>query len=693
MNPTSSPESPARSPRNPARRSVRSAAAWAAALLALYAVGVGLRRHVVRAQSPEPGEVAPFALESALQYRLIRRVFTGEGIPRHDPKIQVPEGIRTWAVDTTGAEVAVGHLARLFPRHLTLTQRIRWIHVLWFCLGIPMLAAWIRRETGSAAGGLTAGLLYATATASVIRSSGLEISHENMALPLLVAHLWAEAVAAARRRAGTAGTAASIASGLTLALALFLWDLVQFYTVVWALVRLGAWLHRPAGFRNPRVRHDLAVWTLLALAGAASPYLRTHGFLLSPTLLAGYGVAVGTAFSSRAAGRPAGGRAVAARILALAPFLALALPASGAYRESYGHFAELLWAKLRFLNRKPADPSELSFYARIMWTPALHSATVHLTAWLFPAFLGLTSGAAVVWFWPRAMGRAPGHTRYRFPVALFALSVAAYVLFVRFHVFVALFGSAVAGWTMARLAVPVRRATRVALALVAVTVAVETGFLLAYAGQWRRTGVEHEHLQSLAAWLRRHADGQPVLAPFGVSGTVLAYGQSPILLHPKFEAPDIRRRVETYGRLLFGRDEDALRDWAQDHGAVYLVVEAGQFEGAPEYQMRYFVDALEFSPDRLAWRLEQMDGSLELFRLLWTNPRYRVYRIARTDDEETWWYRRGAAWDALAEGRLDEAEGHAQQALQIRPSDVESLRVIARVTSLRRAGFRGDERP
>ena len=36
-------------------------------------------------------------------------------------------------------------------------ERIRWIEVAWFCLGIPLLALWIRRLTGA----WTAGLLAA----------------------------------------------------------------------------------------------------------------------------------------------------------------------------------------------------------------------------------------------------------------------------------------------------------------------------------------------------------------------------------------------------------------------------------------------------------------------------------------------------------------------------------------------------
>ena len=79
----------------------------------------------------------------------------------------------------------------------------------------------------------------------------------------------------------------------------------------------------------------------------------------------------------------------------------------------------------------------------------------------------------------------------------------------------------------------------------------------------------------------------PVLANFQTSGFVLAYGQCPIVLHPKFESPGIREKVEQYGLQMFKGTERSLRNWADRSGACYLVYSLGEFAtSAPELQMR-----------------------------------------------------------------------------------------------------------
>ncbi len=166
------------------------------------------------------------------------------------------------------------------------------------------------------------------------------------------------------------------------------------------------------------------------------------------------------------------------------------------------------------------------------------------------------------------------------------------------------------------------------------------------------------------------------------------------MLHPKFENPVIRERVRQYGTLLFGAGEEPLRAWAEERGARYLVYALGNFsDHAPEYQMRYMVDRLDPPPNAPARRFEFEPEKAEGFRFLWGNAKYRVFRVRRSDDEEEWLFRRGAARDAFVEGRLNEAEQHAEQALQIRPDDAGTWQVIRRIMALRRAGFSGGDEP
>ncbi len=60
------------------------------------------------------------------------------------------------------------------------------------------------------------------------------------------------------------------------------------------------------------------------------------------------------------------------------------------YASNYSHFAEVMKAKLEFFNVKPADPAKLSYDARMLWTPSMHSATWDILISFFPSlFFGL----------------------------------------------------------------------------------------------------------------------------------------------------------------------------------------------------------------------------------------------------------------------------------------------------------------
>jgi hypothetical protein len=56
------------------------------------------------------------------------------------------------------------------------------------------------------------------------------------------------------------------------------------------------------------------------------------------------------------------------------------------YVSHYSHFSELTRAKIKFHNVKPRDPDLLSYDARMMWTPAMHSADWKILTTFFPSF-------------------------------------------------------------------------------------------------------------------------------------------------------------------------------------------------------------------------------------------------------------------------------------------------------------------
>ena len=659
-------------------------------LCVLYGVGVGTRRQVLTAQYRHHGHIVPFTLESALHFRRVQQIIDLGALPEHDPDVFYPEGVNTRETYSVGSEYLHAGVAPLLPESIPLTDRVRWVDVAWFCLGIPCMALWIGGWLRSATAGGVAAFVYAVSIAGVIRSTGQELSRENVALPLLIGHLAADGFAE-RAASRTAFGAYAVLSSALLAGAIMTWDLIQYYVALWMLL---SWFRVVRGSLRLPGRGGV-LWCCqfagLVLAGAANPYLRTHGFLGSPVMLLGCGILLVIGWVRIMGATPVPGNTSRARGMVLAAAVSAIPLAAGLWLipiegGSYGHFGELLWAKLRFLNIKPEDPALLSFNQRIMWVPALHSANIGLTITLFPANMVLSIIGCVVLWRDRRFRTDPRFTQLLF---FATVSLFSFCFFVRFHVFLALFVSGILGafaaWALAcdgwkRWSV---------LSLLATGIVVEAGQVLAHPEQWGRPGVYYREMEELTDWLRDHVQPAAVLANFGASSAVLAYGGCPVLLHPKFENEAIRNRVREYGEQLFRGSEESFRNWADWHGAGYYIYGLGEFsQRAPAtLQMRYFVDALDPPSDVPARRFEADPEGLQDFRLVWQNRKYRVFRIRTAADQLE-----AVSWSHAAEtefqhGNLDGAESNAMEALTLDPRNELALKIIGHVSRLREQGF------
>lgn len=653
-----------------------------ASLVLLFAIGLGVRRHVYTAQVKTVGESLPFTLESALSFRRVEQVVENGRLPDRDPDLEFPSGVVVNETDTVGDEYVYAALARIVPGRMDLQERVRWIEASWFCLGIPLMALWLWWWKRSRWGAAIAALFYAVAASSVIRSTGQEISHENFALPLLIGHLAFLSLATSSRRFWPA-----VVSAVLLAAALATWDMVQYYV----LIRTIALMLLLAFGRTPTP--GWCAWALQAVAlgvmGAVHPYLRAHGFLLSPPVLLVVGMVAAAAvqrLAARGACRAAWGKPAAVLAIALLPVVTGWL-VPNPYQDAYGHFGELLAAKIRFLNHKPADPATLTFDQRIMWVPALNSADWHLTVRWFPAILPLTLIAVLV-FLRRSINQSDPEIIQLLSFGV--VSFAAFGLFVRFHVFAAIFAAALLGlWAARQSARPVLLRVFVLMLLMAGVVVEAAQVLYKPAERWGRF-VYYRELKELCSWLRRYASPEPVLANFGVSAAALEYGKCPILLHPKFESPGIRNRVREFGEHLFKGSEKSFRQWAEQQGAQYYIHGVGEFSTiAPELQMRYFVNAMDPSPRSAARLFESAPESMTEFQFLWGNRKYRVYKIRTARDASVVARLNREAAEALERGDLDRAEDRAVGVLMMRPDDVRAQDLLRHVGSLRDQGFGG----
>ncbi|MBI2440132.1 MAG: hypothetical protein HYV35_02050 [Lentisphaerae bacterium] len=644
-------------------------------LSALFAAGLTIRRVVLSTQFAQYGRPLPFNLESALEFRYVRMLFETGRIPYRDKAIQAPEGVVVRATYTLGAEYVYAALARLLPDTLPLDERVRWIAVAWFCLGIPLLSIWLWAWTRSLWAGGLAGAYYAVALSAVMRSTGQELHHENFALPLLIAYL---ALAALAGRAAGRGAFLLLAllAALALACAAATWDLIQYYLIVWAVVHYARFVYGEY-FRAERRR--LAWWlTLLALGGAGvlNPYLRAHAFLASYAMLLVYGVALGL-LAERLLARP-----LARALLPLLPVVAGVIFLS-AYGETYNHFLSLLWAKLRFFDHKPADPALLTFDQRILWTPPLNSATFLLTARLFPATLPLFLLAGTIAFFHSRKHPDPEINRL---LAFTIVTFLTFLLFVRFHVFLILGLAALLGWLGYWVFIKRSLWRWLVLVLLFFGLGVEAAQVLRNPVRWGSWPGYLREKQELVQWLRANTAGGIVLANFGLSAFLLTYADCPIVLHPKFESPVIRERVRAYGETLFTADEQALRAWMEPLRVPYYVYARGEFADVqPESQMRYFVNALNPPVFAAARLFEERPDEGRYFRLLWENAKYRVFRVITRADERMARRLAAEAAQALRGGRVAEAEGKGSQALMYDPQNTNAMQVLLHAQE-RRAG-------
>lgn len=651
-------------------------------MILLYAAGVGLRRGVLHAQFEKIGRDLPFTLESVLHADRIATVYRTGSLPALDRKLEYPHGVENWKTYSLGSEYVYAVLCRILPDAISLRDRIRWVESIWFCLGIPLMILWVWLWWRSLGGALVAGAFYAFPLASVIRSTGQEVSRENFALPILMAHLALD-MAALKAKGRRPFVAYALGSGFCLGLAIMSWDLIQFYVGLWFVYSV----YRLGRGELQRGTREAVLWRIqfvcVTVACLIHPYLRSHCVILSPMMLAGFGILAGS-FLVSPSRAVRGWRLTAAGLALAAAFGGWCL--GGAFSEHYGHFGELLSAKIVHLNQKPVDPALLTFNQRIMWVPALHSANMLLTFQLFPAtlVLGIVSGLILL-----------SQSRYRsdpcFVQLLFfcALTVGTFCLFVRFHVFAAVFLAALLGAGAAWASVLEKWPHYVLVILLGAGIVVEAGHVISEPERWGRTGFYYREQEELVKWLEENVAPEPVLAAFGTSAAIAARAGCPVLLHPKFETSRIRERVREYGEHLFKGTEESFRDWADREGAAYYVYGLGEFYDAPSsipYQMRYFVDAVEPVPNSPALRFEG-DDSLAYFSPVWENRKYRVYRIRTAADESESRAMGHMAERAFQQGDLDGAESTAIEALTLNPSNEKALKVLGHVTQLREAGF------
>lgn len=549
-----------------------------------------------------------FSTEGALQFRYARMIARGESIPAHDPKVQWPEGVDPSRTLCLGLEHAAGWSYRFLspvfgrpPEHV------------WFAFfphvvsSLGVVAAYVAGAAvwGGALAGLLAAALYAFSLATVARAIGA-FGHEDFALPF-----YFMAVALLLRvAAGRGGARTGAVAALLLAIALGSWHFSRFaHTLLAVALALGA-LSSPRAER-PRILRALA-WCM-------------------------------------------GGALVAAVLFPVVrePWLVLLHAKKTPGESAYGHVYALLLDKIRFLGRKPADPSLLTPDARSLWIEDFASPSTYLVVVMFgaPAIVG----AFAAWRVRRA-ARAAGARRPETAgdvreasgallvlAFLLLLSIVSFALVKRLLVLTGFFlsawagGAALAAWDEKR-----RRLRFAAAVLLAGVLIFEAHEILHHGRDTAATrfvrGVFpkrgelalpnwHASDEGLVDWARRHAGGgDAFVARLSTSAMLLAYADRAVVLHPKFEVPGVRGRNRAFDEALY-TSEEALWRFCREHSARYYVHEARlALDRGPDSE-RYVGCAMRLAKTSAAFRLQFAPSVSPHFRPMYRNPAYAVFEV------------------------------------------------------------------
>lgn len=554
----------------------------AAALLGVFAlfflsVDLRLRRATQTPRWDAADGTGYYRAESAFQFRYAGLAARG-ALPALDKDAQWPEGVDTRRETTTVMERATGLAWRLWPGR---KPDLRWFVVCWvaFVSSLSLLAffAAALRLSGDPPLALAASAAYGLSWAAQANVAGT-YGFEGFALPAM--HLGFAASLAALDRAKKDPVPWAFASAAALGLAMASWHFARLYVL--SLLAALAWVALRAARDADAVKR--ARLAAIAAAGGA-----LAAMLAAP------------------AARPGGG-------------------------SSLAHAWAMLGEKLVRLLVKPADPALLSTDARLLWTGPFDSPE--------PAFVMFCAFPLALVALPRLLSRGKagdvpaGSAAWTLADAMTALYAFASLLVSRLIPMLAFFGAL---WAL-RLA-PGRR--RLALWLFWGVAALESFKLLAPASplnpaMWLSAPLarlEHgvpaafRHERSLLAWLSAHAGpGRPALAGIGVSGSILAYAGTPVVIHPKFEAAGIRRKAAEYLSALTS-DERTFLDFCARNEVRFVVHATADLLDETKSGTRYLSGRRALNVNMPLYLFHFRPEGLAGLRLVYENPDFRVFSV------------------------------------------------------------------
>ncbi len=605
-------------------------------------------RELARVRQQTGADFAPYFVESSIMHDYARDVASGKGIPEYDSQLgpmstvplshQMSLGLEYYLGWTYKLKNMIFGQPKLTPKdtvyeddpHFTNFSR----HALrfWFCLAGGFLLLWLIALRCPWYFALTGVLLHTVSPAAIARYTGQDILRGNFALTFIVATFMLGAWIMRKN-----SPVKLILAALTAYCAAAFWDVSQLWFSLWAIAEIIRLLVI-GKFSKRRVALWTTLYIALGLAAITVPYCRAHKLLLSPMLML-FIPALLTAgwFSIKSK--------IKGRIALLAGIVVFFLIWKGAtsyigYAEAYSHFNELVKAKIAFHNVKPVDPLKLSFEARYLWVPALHSATTVITMRLFPGSLlclALLLSSTLIFKRYRRHLRLKILPYLYLPLLLAVCAFVIYIFMVRYHVFAILFGCVTIP-LLAQCIVEATKKPRLIGGLVALLLILCFWAEIDKDIQLQRSYPEKmlRATAELIKWFRtQHLQDRVVLARMTLSPLLKNYCGAAIVLQPKFELKNTRQLVHDYIMIMYRGNEKMLAQFCMKYKIEYIVFDVNDgFDDTHKFSLPYMAGVKKIGKQAPAYLLRTQPLGLKYFYRVKppidckaASDRYMVYRF------------------------------------------------------------------
>jgi len=546
-----------------------------------------------------------FWTEGAFQYKIAKLLaFTG-GIPTHYSDAQYPEGLEIKKKITVLMESISGYIYRTFvpkniPFHLFLAVFICF-YSSFSIFPVYLLSAllWNNRFSG-----LLSSLFYATTLASSSSSLTHAYIKEDFSLPFIFFHLYFLILGFKRQKFDY-----TFLSGAFLFVGLASWHLTQFfYLIVVVFIALNFIIKE--NFRE-EIRIFSVIVLLAIFAGLLVPTLRSERFLFSNSMLLSYLLVI-LGFSFKKA---SWWKKLASLFFILGAGLTLKILLSPVHIKEYSHVYTLMLNKITYLGVKPEDPSSLSWEANVMWTTSFMSPSIkeiyYFFGSLFPLGIGFLLTSILRFIKKRQ------HQGESFLI-FFSLSFSIlYLLIIRMDAFLVYFLSLHTG-----LFSKVRRAI-----LFILLIGLGLNLLILTTEKIHTDKPMPNYILTLIKYVRDNTEkGASFLTTFSLGPSLFAFCDRPVLLHSKFEDYRLREKVKEFEHTLF-EDENTFYHFCRKYEANYFVYTTSILLSTGVESIRYRTDNLNLPKDCVAYKFHFRPEELKRFRLVYTNPIYRLYEV------------------------------------------------------------------